>query len=156
MFSSTEGAEARERYIQALGRGAPIFVEYDFVEGRVLLRLSNKLTPNQTSEYAAALIAAVNAPYCRGGRAPEFILGFAALKAQIGTVMGDPVECEHANPENGDAIQNTTTGLSFFRKSTNTPTFTNGSEHWGLTPGGLVFWTGDSIDPPPNAAAPLR
>jgi hypothetical protein len=79
---------------------------------------------------------------------PAFTFGFAALKAQLGPIMGAPVECAHPNSANGDVLQQTTTGLSFWRKSTNTPTFTNGYEHWGLTPGGLVSWTGDSIDLP--------
>ncbi len=72
--------------------------------------------------------------------------------------MGTPVECEHTNPVNGDSLQQTTTGLAFYRKSTNTPTFTNGSEHWALTPTGTVYWTGGSIDPPPGtgAAAPTN
>jgi hypothetical protein len=71
--------------------------------------------------------------------------------------MGDPVECEHANPENGDTLQLTTTGLSFYRKSTNTPTFTNSLEHWAITDQGLIGWTDTSIDPPglaPSGPAP--
>lgn len=97
--------------------------------------------------------SAQTAPFCQPGQAPQFVLGFAALKAQVGPAMGDPIECEHANPENGDALQQTTAGLSFYRKSTNTPTFTDGYNHWGLTSGGMVTWTGDSIDPPDTAAA---
>ncbi len=62
--------------------------------------------------------------------------------------MGDPIECEHVNPENGDSLQHTTTGLSFYRKATNTPTFTNGGEHWAITGDGLTYWTGTTIDPP--------
>jgi len=81
-----------------------------------------------------------------------FQLGFASLKEEVGAAMGDPTECEHTNPDNGDSLQNTTTGLSFYRKSTNTPTFTNGFDHWALTASGLVTWTGDSIDPPGTAA----
>jgi hypothetical protein len=41
--------------------------------------------------------------------------------------------------------------MAFWRKSTNTPTFTNGVEHWALTPHGLVTRAGPSIDPPPDA-----
>jgi hypothetical protein len=100
--------------------------------------------------------SAQGASFCKPGKVPAFTLGFAALKAQLGPIMGSPVECAHPNSANGDVLQQTTTGLSFWRKSTNTPTFTNGYEHWGLTPGGLVAWTGDSIDPPVTfvAAAP--
>lgn len=92
--------------------------------------------------------SAQSAPYCQSGQAPTFVLGFATLKRQLADVMGEPIECEHANPENGDALQQTTTGLAFYRRATNTPTFTNGFDHWGLTDAGLVYWTGDAIDPP--------
>jgi hypothetical protein len=86
--------------------------------------------------------------FCRPGQSPQFVLGFAALRESVGDAMGDPIECEHANPENGDSLQQTTRGLAFYRKSTNTPTFTDGFNHWGLTSDGLVTWTGSSIDPP--------
>ena len=88
------------------------------------------------------------------------MFGFATLKAQLGPTMGEPTECEHPNSANGDTLQNTTTGLAFYRKSTNIPTFTDGHRHWGLTPAGLVYWEGSAIDPPgvaasaPSAAAP--
>jgi len=103
---------------------------------------------------SSATPAAAQAPFCAPGVQPSFQFGFAALKAQIGDAMGEPTECEHANPENGDTLQATTTGLSFYRKSTNTPTFTDGFRHWGLTSAGLVAWTGDSIDPPGTATVP--
>ena len=45
-------------------------------------------------------------------------------------------------------LQQTTSGLAFYRKATNIPTFTNGWEHWGWTADGLVYWTGDAVDPP--------
>jgi len=101
-------------------------------------------------------VAAQGAPFCRPGEVPAFTFGFAALKAQLGPIMGAPVECAHPNTANGDVLQQTTTGLSFWRKSSNTSTFTDGYNHWGLTPSGLVSWTGDSIDPPTMfvAAAP--
>lgn len=87
--------------------------------------------------------------YCAPGQAPHYVFGFADLKSQIGDAMGEPVTCEFPDASGtGDVHQRTTTGLAFYRKSTNTPTFTNGFEHWGLTQGGLVYWTGDSIDPP--------
>lgn len=90
---------------------------------------------------------------CPPGASPSFQLGFAALKAEVGEAMGQPIECERANPENGDTLQRTTTGLAFYRKSTNTPTFTDGYRHWALTPAGLVPWTGASVDPPMPAVA---
>ncbi len=38
-------------------------------------------------------------------------------------------------------------------KSTNTPTFTDGYDHWALTQQGALHWTGSSIDPPTQRAA---
>jgi hypothetical protein len=97
---------------------------------------------------------AQSAPYCQAGAAPAFVLGFADLKGQVGDAMGDAIECEHANPANGDTLQKTSTGLSFYRKATNTPTFTDGFNHWALSTSGLVTWTGTDIDPPGTALAP--
>ena len=92
------------------------------------------------------------APYCVPGVDPAYAFGFKALHDALGAEMGDPLECEHGNPENGDTLQQTTNGLSFYRQSTNTPTFTNGWEHWALTVRGLLYWTGVEIDPPDDAA----
>ena len=99
-------------------------------------------------------VSAQGAPFCRPGESPSFTFGFAVLKDQLGPIMGSPVECAHPNSANGDVLQNTTTGLSFWRKSTNTPTFTDGHRHWALTPSGMVAWTGSSIDPPGTATVP--
>ncbi len=99
----------------------------------------------QQSAHAAA--------YCGAGESPQFRFGFAHLKELLGATMGQPVECEHANPDNGDTLQQTSTGLSFYRKATNTPTFINGWEHWAWTFQGLVYWTGSDIDPPGTATA---
>jgi hypothetical protein len=88
---------------------------------------------------------------------PSYRFGFADIKARLGESMGEPVSCEYADPNGtGDTLQDTTAGLAFWRKSTNTPTFTNGGTHWGLTAAGLVSWTGASIDPPPTAPAPAE
>ncbi len=95
---------------------------------------------------AAPLLAASD--YCAPSESPEFRFGFAFLRSQLGETMGEPVECEHGNPDNGDSLQNTTTGLAFYRSYTNTPTFTDGWNHWGWTSAGLVYWEGSSIDPP--------
>src|SRR6188508_47196 len=99
---------------------------------------------------------AQGAPFCGPGARPQFSNGFAALKASLGPVMGEPVECEHSDGDSPDILQQTTTGLAFWRKSTNTPTFTDGYRHWALMPQGLVAWEGSSIDPPSTArgAAP--
>jgi hypothetical protein len=83
------------------------------------------------------------------------VFGFASLKAVLGAGMGEPVSCEYADPNGtGDTLQDTTGGLAFWRKGTNTPTFTDGWSHWGLTAAGLVSWTGTGIDPPATALVP--
>jgi hypothetical protein len=92
--------------------------------------------------------------FCQPGQAPGFVLGFAALQEQLGDTMGTALECEHANPENGDSQIKTSTGLAFYRKQTNTPTFTDGYNHWAVTDAGLVTWIGSSIDPPGTCLEP--
>ena len=100
-------------------------------------------------------VAAQTAQGCQAGQTPQFTFGFADLKGHIGDAMGDPVTCEFADPNGtGDIQQRTTTGLAFWRKSTNTPTFTDGFDHWAETPNGWVTWTGASIDPPLANAYP--
>jgi len=73
--------------------------------------------------------------------------GFAELKQQLGSGMGQPVDCAHPDPISGDSLQRTTTGLAFYRQSTNIATFTDGDNHWAVVSGELAFWTGDSIEP---------
>lgn len=90
--------------------------------------------------------------FCSPGRVPQFVFGFADLRTMLGDVMGQPATCEFPDPNGtGDVHQRTTSGLAFWRKDTNTPTFTNGSEHWASTPAGWVYWTGTSIDPVADA-----
>jgi len=87
--------------------------------------------------------------FCASGVDPQFSFGFATLKATVGDRMGAAQSCEYGDPQgSGDVLQATTTGLAFYRVSTNTPTFTDGWNHWGLTDNGVVYWTGGSIDPP--------
>ena len=89
-------------------------------------------------------------------RHPSFLYGFAELKQQIGNVMGDPLECEHAIHVGGDTRQTTSTGYAYYRTTVNVPTFTNGWDHWALTDTGLVHWTGSVVDPPGTAASPSQ
>ena len=102
---------------------------------------------------APLALAAPTAPFCAEGQAPHFAFGFADLKVAVGAPMGDPVECEHPNSENGDTLQQTTTGLAMYRQSTNTSEFTDGWNHWALTRGGLVAWSGSDA-PAPSAEPP--
>ena len=87
--------------------------------------------------------------FCAPGAGPDFAFGFATLRTFVGDPMGAALSCEYGDPQgSGDVLQATTTGLAFYRVSTNMPTFTDGWNHWGLTPDGVVYWTGGSIDPP--------
>ncbi len=88
--------------------------------------------------------------------AATYTYGFAHLKTYLGYTMGDLIECIHSNPDNGDILQQTTTGLSFYRLSTNTPTFTDDWKHWAWTSEGLVYWIGDAIDPPALSSPQVR
>jgi hypothetical protein len=95
-----------------------------------------------------------SANQCQAGHSPQFVFGFAELQKRLGDWMGFALTCEFPDPNaTGDIHQRTTKGLAFWRKSTNTPTFTNGTEHWALSSRGFLFWRGSSIDPPADAVA---
>jgi hypothetical protein len=70
-------------------------------------------------------------------RAAEYKLGFKALADQIPGVVGIPLEDEHHNPLNGDALQRTSKGLMVWRKADNQTLFTNGHMSWVNGPLGL-------------------
>ena len=98
---------------------------------------------------ALAIVGPVHgAPFCQPGEAPTFRLGFALLREQLGPTMGEPVECEHRDLSTGDTLQRTTTGLAYYRRATNTASFTDGYRHWGWTADGVVAWEGAGPDPP--------
>ena len=82
---------------------------------------------------------------------PRYIHGVATLKAVVGTDMGEPLECERVTDAAGDTEQRTTTGLAYYRAASNTVGFTNGWDHWALTGDGAVHWTGQGVEPPPDA-----
>lgn len=109
------------------------------------------LGANQFFADSASAQGSLDNNFCPPGQEPSFVLGFAALREAVGEVMGDPLTCEYNDP-NGtkDRLQRTTTGLAFYREATNTPTFTDGFNHWGQIPQPqeLAYWTGTSIDPP--------
>lgn len=83
----------------------------------------------------------------------DYVHGFADLHRFLGPIMAEPLTCETPDPNGtGDVHQQTTGGLGFWRKSTNTPTYTNGNDHWAHTTNGWLCWTGGSIDPPVTAS----
>jgi hypothetical protein len=85
---------------------------------------------------------------------PRYVGGIAQLHDAIAELMGDATDCEVADGQ-GNTQQNTTKGLAYYRTATNVAAFTNGFDHWALTADGVVHWTGEQVDPPPDAA-PLR
>ncbi len=55
-FPTAEGAKSRGTYLMALQSKSAIFgVEYDYLNGPALLRVSGRLTPTQARSYRAAL-----------------------------------------------------------------------------------------------------
>jgi hypothetical protein len=80
--------------------------------------------PTLVSNYATAT-AAVSPVVCQDGQPPRFVLGFAQLRAQVGNVMGTPVECEHLRPD-GTTVQTTTTGLALYQPTSGRVSFTDG------------------------------
>jgi hypothetical protein len=68
----------------------------------------------------------------------RFVLGFAALRDLVGTQrVGNCLEDEHFNLENGNAEQRTTGGLMVWRKIDNFTAFTDGGTTWVNGPNGL-------------------
>jgi hypothetical protein len=109
------------------------------------------IVPAATSTRAPLL-----APFCPPGQPARFVLGFARLKDLLGASMGEPLECEHTNPDNGDTLQQTTTGLAVFSALNGALEFTDGWQHWALIDDDLVAWDGDRQPAPatePGASA---
>ncbi len=56
VFSSASGAKARAAYIESIEKALPIMgTEYDYLNGPVLLRVSQYFTPTQAKGYQRAL-----------------------------------------------------------------------------------------------------
>lgn len=55
VFGSEGDAKQRADYIGQIGKRLPSAVEYDYVVGSVLVRVSRVLTPEQAQQYEAAL-----------------------------------------------------------------------------------------------------
>ncbi|HET6318010.1 MAG TPA: hypothetical protein VFG86_16265 [Chloroflexota bacterium] len=82
---------------------------------------------------------------------PAFLGSIATLKDRIGDRMGDARVCERQIDSDGNTEQVTTTGLAYYRRRLSAPIFTTGWEHWALVNGKLLYWTGDSVEPPADA-----
>src|SRR5712691_3063666 len=105
--------------------------------------------------------AAVRADATSAQVSCAFTLGFKALHDLIPDLVGDCLENEWHNPENGDGLQRTTGGLLVWRKADNWTAFTNGSLTWINGPTGMVtrpnagplFFFEASVCGPPGAPA---
>ncbi|MEV4943082.1 hypothetical protein [Streptomyces zaomyceticus] len=53
VFTTAADAQARADYIQKVTKGIPMLIEYDYVSGTVLVRVSRYLTPAQAADYQA-------------------------------------------------------------------------------------------------------
>jgi len=106
---------------------------------------------------AALTIATVSPAPTLAQATPEFKLGFQTLASLIPDIVGQPVENEHFNPQTGDSLQTTTTGLMVWRKADNFTAFTDGSTTWINGPFGLQSrpnntrfpWEPDAASMPP-------
>ncbi|MFF7777510.1 hypothetical protein ACFZCG_24215 [Streptomyces tanashiensis] len=53
VFKTAADAQARADYIQKVTQGIPMLIEYDYVSGTALVRVSHYLTPTQAADYQA-------------------------------------------------------------------------------------------------------
>jgi hypothetical protein len=78
----------------------------------------------------------------------QFQDGFATLKVLLTERMGDPIGCPFVDPRgSGDVHQQTTTGLAYWRKTSNLAVFTDGDQHWAWTIHGPAYWRGSTLEP---------
>lgn len=55
VFEDADAAQARADYIQNIGKAGPMFAEYSYTAGNVLVRVSKELPPTDAKAYEAAL-----------------------------------------------------------------------------------------------------
>jgi hypothetical protein len=67
----------------------------------------------------------------------QFTLGFATLRNMIPETVGNCIENEWHNAENGDGLQRTTNGMLVWRKADNWTAYTDGYMTWINGPLGL-------------------
>jgi hypothetical protein len=78
-----------------------------------------------------------------GAEDPTFALGLAELKAALGDLMGEPLECERTIDSQGDTVQRTTTGSAGYVQRTQTVWFAGGERYWAQVGGHLLAGGGD-------------
>jgi len=92
--------------------------------------------------FSATPWAAEGAQICPAGQAARLGTAFVALRERVGSAMGTPIECAHADRGTGNEYQQTTTGVAVYQHEQDAATFTNGHEFWKLGPDGLAQWSG--------------
>ncbi|GII56115.1 hypothetical protein Pth03_45040 [Planotetraspora thailandica] len=55
VFPDAAGAKARADYIQSIAKSSPMFAEYDYAKGNVVVRVSKEIAPSDAKAYQAAL-----------------------------------------------------------------------------------------------------
>jgi hypothetical protein len=55
IFPDEASAKARVKYIQAIGKGSPMFAEYDYSKLNVVVRVSKELVPSDAKAFQDAL-----------------------------------------------------------------------------------------------------
>jgi len=54
-FATADDAQKRRDYVEQIAKATPLAVEYDYVAGAALVRVSKAVTPAQAVQYQAAL-----------------------------------------------------------------------------------------------------
>jgi predicted Rdx family selenoprotein len=67
----------------------------------------------------------------------QFVLGFRTIADALPETVGSCLENVRYNPNNGDALQQTTGGLLVWRKADNNTAFTDGYRTWVNGPNGI-------------------
>jgi len=59
-FATADDAQRRAGYIEQLAKATPVAVEYDYVAGTTLVRVSKALTPDEAAQYQGSYSAGVS------------------------------------------------------------------------------------------------
>jgi len=51
VFENEKDVKARKEYIDSLGKATPMFAEYSYINGNVLLRIKSDITPEEAKKY---------------------------------------------------------------------------------------------------------
>jgi hypothetical protein len=55
VFANPTDAKTRKDYVERISSSSPMFLQYIYLKGNVLVRIEKELTPSQAAEYEAAL-----------------------------------------------------------------------------------------------------